>query len=148
MAGYGPPPNKKKRRRNADLFQGQHVAVSADGPTDAPDLPNASAFSEWTRSWYETWTRAPQASAFVATDWQRLHMLASLVESYYAEPSAKLLSEIRLNESLLGATHVDRLRGRIVVSREDEAADSGMEMGDSAASVTRLAERRNRLNGA
>lgn len=37
-------------------------------------------------------------------------MLAPLVSEYLAEPSVKLATEIRLQESLLGATVTDRLR--------------------------------------
>jgi hypothetical protein len=37
-------------------------------------------------------------------------MLAHLVDRYYADPDAKLLTEIRQNEQLLGATPADRRR--------------------------------------
>ncbi|WP_199552797.1 hypothetical protein [Streptomyces sp. N35] len=113
MAGFGPPPSQNKRRRNKDTYEAESMSVPAEGAFDAPDLPQAEAYSSQTLAWYATWQQAPQAAVFTVTDWQRLHMLALLVEAYWAEPSTKLLSEIRLNESLLGATHVDRMRGRI-----------------------------------
>src|SRR5690606_41034478 len=57
-----------------------------------------------------------------------LIMLAPMVERYWqlvfdtaVKPSqlSGLLAEIRQNESLLGATHADRLRGRIKVTVEN-----------------------------
>ncbi|WP_181785082.1 phage terminase small subunit [Streptomyces phytophilus] len=129
MAGHGPPPSENKRRRNKDEFEEQAVTVVADGELYGPELPHAKLYGPQVRAWYETWRRAPQAGAFVGTDWQRLHMLAPLVDEYYLEPSTKLLAEIRLNESLLGATHVDRLRGRITVEHPKptpEAAPAGV----------------------
>lgn len=77
-------------------------------------------------AWYETWRTSPQADAFLPTDWQRLHMLAVLVEEYWAEPKKELLSEIRLNEAALGGTAADRIRMRWVVAEpEGEAAKQG-----------------------
>lgn len=113
MAGYGPPPAENRRRRNADRYEGHETAVPADGKTVAPALPAADSYSERTRVWYATWCSSPQAQAFTVTDWQRLHMLAPLVEAYFAKPDKHLMSEIRLNESLLGATYADRLRARL-----------------------------------
>lgn len=97
MAGRGTPPNS----RNAQPM---------GSPVAAPPLPDAEAYSERTRQWYETWVASPQAAAFTVTDWQRLAMLAPLVEAYFAAPSRNLFAEIRLNESKLGATPEDRLR--------------------------------------
>ncbi|MBC9719509.1 hypothetical protein H9Y04_44120 [Streptomyces sp. TRM66268-LWL] len=122
MAGFGPPPSSNKRRRNADTFEADAVAVPARAQSDAPQLPGVEEYSSRTRVWYATWQQAPHAAVFTVTDWQRLHMLAPLIEAYWAEPSTKLLSEIRLNESLLGATHVDRMRGRIKVEQPRSAA--------------------------
>lgn len=114
MAGYGPPPAENKRRRNQDEYADHAVTVSAGSrPTGAPLLPKAERYRQETRDWYSTWREAPQAVTFLVTDWQRLHMLAPLVDAYWERPSKDLLAEIRLNESLLGATHVDRMRGRI-----------------------------------
>lgn len=117
MAGYGPPPSEHKRRANKDEFEEQAVTVADDGMLHGPDMPHGVLYAPRTLDWYETWRRAPQASAFTGTDWQRLQMLAPLVDAYWMEPSTKLLAEIRLNESLLGATHVDRMRARIKVEQ-------------------------------
>lgn len=123
MAGNGPPPKETRRRRNADTYADVQARVVDDGEVRGPELPGEH--SSYVREWYEQWRRSPQAASFVNTDWQRLHMLAPLVGLYALEPSPKLLGEIRLNESLLGATHVDRLRARIRVEREPEPEEAG-----------------------
>lgn len=117
MPGMGPPPAEHKRRRNADTFEEGAVSVPADVQVDAPALPGADGYREATLAWYATWCRSPQAAVFTVTDWQRLHMLAPLVEEYFGKPSTKLMAEIRISESLLGATHVDRMRGRIKLEK-------------------------------
>jgi hypothetical protein len=96
MAGRGPTPKST----------GQLVGA----PTEAPPLPDAETYSERTRAWYATWATSPQAANFAATDWQRLAMLAPLVDAYFAKPERNTLAEIRINESKLGATPEDRLR--------------------------------------
>ncbi|SFD14199.1 hypothetical protein [Streptomyces aidingensis] len=117
MAGFGPPPSENKRRRNADTFEGFETTVPTDSGEElrGPELPHAALYGPQTIAWYDTWRRSPQSAAFLPTDWQRLLMLAPLVDAYFLEPSTKLLAEIRLNEGLLGATHTDRLRARIKV---------------------------------
>lgn len=145
MAGMGPPPAENRRRTNKDTFEDGAVTVPAEPQVDAPDLPDADGYSAPTLAWYATWCSAPQAATFVATDWQRLHMLAPLVDAYWRAPRKELLAEIRINESLLGATHLDRLRGRIKVEADrpgpaDAAAAKGV------ADLT--AERRKRMTGA
>lgn len=138
MAGNGPPPSERKVRRNADEFEEHAVTVEDDGTLHGPELPHSKLYGPRTLSWYETWRRAPQAAAFTVTDWQRLGMLAPIVEAYWMEPTTKLLAEIRLNESLLGATHVDRMRARIKVEQPKPQAAA-------PADVPNLAERRRRL---
>ncbi|OKI22215.1 hypothetical protein [Streptomyces sp. CB03911] len=111
MSGNGPPPNPNHRRANKDAVAG--TVLPADGYSGpAPDLPGGHDYDTRTLSWYDTWKRSPQAATFLATDWQRLHMLAQLVEQYWQEPKKELLSEIRLNEASLGGTAADRLRLR------------------------------------
>lgn len=145
MAGFGPPPAENKRHRNKDTFAEPAVTVQAGAEVDAPALPNARRYLKATREWYATWCRAPQAAAFTATDWQRLHMLAPIVDAYWRKPDTRALAEIRINESLLGATHLDRLRGRIKV----EADKPGPADAAAAKGVADLtAKRRKRMTGA
>ncbi|MER5886793.1 hypothetical protein ABT160_23465 [Streptomyces sp. NPDC001941] len=85
---------------------------------------------------------SPQAAVFQVTDWQRLLALLPMVDGYNrlmskagADPRAlragkDVLGEIRQNESLLGATHTDRLRGRLTTgqatgARAERVADQG-----------------------
>jgi hypothetical protein len=138
MAGHGPPPSENKRRRNEDEFAEHAITVADEGVVHGPELPGAGEYGPRTVDWYETWRRAPQAGAFTGTDWQRLAMLAPIVDAYWAEPSTRLLAEIRLNESLLGATHVDRMRARIKVEAPRPAAPA------AAAGVTDMTEARRR----
>lgn len=108
MAGRGPAPKPDAVRRRA----GKPATVIESGTsTPAPPLPPGD-WSRETRDWYSTWCRSPQAQRFTPTDWQRLTMLAHVVDQFYAEPSVKLLAEVRINESLLGATEADRARLR------------------------------------
>lgn len=118
MPGRGPAPAERKRRRNADTYADVAATVVDDGEVCGPE-PDED-WSASVRDWFETWRRSPQAKVFVGTDWQRLRMLAPTVEAYVAG-DLKAMTEIRLNESLLGATHADRLRNRVKVEREAAA---------------------------
>ena len=138
MPGTGPLPKdpSQRRRRNADAVPGTVLpAGGPDGPT--PELPGGHDYDTRTLSWYETWRCSPQAATFLSTDWQRLHMLAQLVEQYWQEPKKELLSEIRLNESALGATAADRIRLRWTVADEDNSAGSPARARSKAAASRR-----------
>ena len=109
-----------RRRRNPPTHD--TTTLYRDGEKRGPDLEAATGRDDWSeplRAWWTTWQHAPQAQAFEATDWQRLVLLASIVESYLTRPSAAALSEIRLNEERLGATVVDRMRARMRVEDDD-----------------------------
>jgi hypothetical protein len=124
----GPAPKENRRRRNADTYSDVQVKVP---PTSSalrgPGLDDVAGWMAdgWAaeeraliEAWWSTWRRSPLAEAFLETDWSRLAMLIPLVASYYAKPHYAKLAEIRQNESLLGATHVDRLKARIKVEKE------------------------------
>lgn len=116
MAGTGPLPTdpSQRRRRNADPTSTVLPAGGPEGPT--PDLPGGHDYDSRTLAWYETWRSSPQAATFLPTDWQRLHMLAELVQQYWEEPRKELLAEVRLNEASLGGTAADRMRLRWTVA--------------------------------
>lgn len=146
----GPPPQERRRRRNADTYADVQTKVSAKasrvhGPTmfaatgGALDLYDEPV-RRLTERWWETWRRSPIAEHFLDTDWSRLIMLIPLVASYYASPHHMKLAEIRQNESLLGATHVDRLKARIKVESEPPPATT-------APGVTAMDDYRGRLAG-
>lgn len=106
--GVPPKPPEKRARRNAEV----PMVELGDAPARPPNLPNASKFSARTRAWYAVWKNSRQAGQFVDTDWQRLHMLAYVVEQYFASPNPSTLAEIRREEAAFGATPEDRLRLR------------------------------------
>lgn len=137
MPGYGPPPQENRRRRNADTYGGPRTVVD-DGEPLGPPLTGLN-WSQAALAYYETWRRSPQAKLFLDTDWMRLRMLVPLVERYLDAPDPKTLAEIRQNESLLGATHQDRLRARIRVDKPAEV--------ETPAGVTALDEYRRDLAG-
>lgn len=111
MAGRGPAPkDPEKRQRVNKPTELEELPASHDG--EVPPLPRRGKYLKATRDWYATWARSPQAAGFGATDWQRLAMLAALVDRYWREPSKELMSEIRLNEAKLGGTVEDRQRLR------------------------------------
>src|SRR5690606_23489120 len=81
-------------------------------------------YSVATQRWWDNWTSSPQASTFLSTDWERLQMLAPLVEAYWQDPKPSLLAEIRLNEERLGATVRDRQSLRMTVGPGRPGDDS------------------------
>jgi hypothetical protein len=122
MAGRGPAGEGRGHRTKAEK---QVTVIGADErPSDVPEL--VGDFCPATLAWWKTWREAPHAVLFTSTDWQRLIMLAPLVDGYMLSPSKDILSEIRLNESLLGATVVDRLRGKVEVKHEAPKAPAGV----------------------
>lgn len=123
------PKGEGRRRRNAPAH-GETV-LADDGIRRGPDLP--AGYDPAVVEWFETWRTSPQAVVFEATDWQRLLMLAPIVQAYMRRPSAAALGEIRMNEERLGATVVDRMRARMRVERDDDGAE---------APVVALADRR------
>jgi hypothetical protein len=153
MAISGPAPKEgaKHGRYTSPLDDARTLnTVTADATSSAPALIDFGdePYSNETRAWYQTWCESPQAALFTVTDWQRLQMLAILVERYYRAASdtrTKLhglttaFAEIRQNEALLGATHVDRLKGRIKVEPSSATPNA------VPAGVTALAEYRAQL---
>ncbi|GII83283.1 hypothetical protein Ssi03_12730 [Sphaerisporangium siamense] len=116
MAGRGPAPKENAVRRNVvDL---SHLEGDEDVPDRLKKLFKRDGYSVATQRWWDTWVESDQAESFKTTDWQRLQMLAPLVEAYYRRPGHNALAEIRQNESLLGATVTDRMRLRM--NRKDQ----------------------------
>lgn len=146
MAGRGPAPganpNRKaadqRRRRNAEVafedlpaegYQGEFPPLPAtwsrtvlrpvetgDGEHEMVSVTQKVTYLKLTREWYETWARSPMAVRFTTVDWMRLRQIAPLIDQYNRSPKKDLASEIRLQESLLGATVMDRQRMRLRVA--------------------------------
>ena len=109
----GPPPKPNAVRRNKP--QTGHLVPVGEVPEKLTKLHKRSSYSAFTQLWWDTWVNSEQSRYFEPTDWLRLQMLAKLVEKFATESrSAHLvLAEIRQNESLLGATIMDRMRLRM-----------------------------------
>ncbi len=116
-----PPKDPSKRQRRNKPPELEELPASHDG--EVPPLPRRSSYLKATRDWYDGWATSPQASGFGGTDWTRLHMLAALVDAYWREPRASLMSEIRLNEAKLDATIEDRQRLRWKLPGPEQEAE-------------------------
>ena len=110
MGRHRKPPGQRVRRNREVRHE-----LPSDGPPDPPELPptyrahgERVRYLADTRAWWETWLGSPQRDRFTSTDWQRLLMLARVVDAYHRTGDPKLLSEVRLNEEKLGATARDR----------------------------------------
>lgn len=130
---HAPKAEGQRRRRNAPTHDG--ITVTRDGQLRGPSLAEATGVPDeaWLPqvvAWWNTWRRAPQAQVFEETDWARLVMLAPIVEAYWKRPGAAALGEIRMNEERLGATITDRMRARIRIEADDDAADAGTTAGN------------------
>lgn len=109
MAGPGRPPKDpdKRVRRNKE-----HRSTLAGGPSGARPIPQPppDGWHPATIRWWEVWSSSPQAAKFTAPAWNRLETLAPIVETFWRTGSLEAMREIRLNESLLGATPMDLSR--------------------------------------
>lgn len=114
MAGPGrTPKHPSERHGHRSRTEKKLTVLDAGATTPPPPTPEFLRYAtDETVEWWRTWQASPQAQQFVGTDWQRLAMLAPLVDRYFLDPTTSLLAEIRLSESLLGATVADRLRLR------------------------------------
>lgn len=122
---HSPKPDDQRRRRNKPAHDG--VELQHDGEVRGPELEDITGRDEWSdyvRQWYHTWRTAPQAQAFLDTDWQRLGMLAFGVAQLEKRFSAATMSEIRMNEERLGATVTDRMRARMNVEKDEDKEDA------------------------
>lgn len=131
------PAKPDRHRRGAPMHS--VVELQDDGAVRGPELEDLTRTSDWsdyTLHWYSTWRTAPQAQLFEDTDWQRLGMLAFIVERFQARPAAAALQEIRMNEERLGATVTDRMRGRMSITRDDQSSDQRGQL----AAVTNLTD--------
>ncbi|QIG58379.1 terminase small subunit [Mycobacterium phage Cornie] len=132
MAGKGPRPKENAVRRNVNPTG---LRVYKAEPVAQPELPEfdvqievdgqliAQRF-EWpaaTRRWWEVWGSEPMAQDFTATDWDFLLDTALLHAKVWGQGDLKLLPELRLRVSKMGATSEDRARLRITYAAADEA---------------------------
>jgi len=101
-------------------YRGEFPALGRSYRSDGESIPYLAE----TRRWFETWARSPMACEFVATDWERLRMLARVVDGFYRDPKASLLAEIRLQEALLGGSPLDRRRLGMQIAPAEAPAEA------------------------
>lgn len=117
----GPLPKSNAVRRNSRSAKSRMEAPAAE----APELVGEWRDETW--AWWRAWVASPQAENFASTDWQRLVMLAPLVDAYFASPTPQMMAEIRQNESKLGATAMDRERLGWTIDAPPEPVAEGAE---------------------
>ena len=161
MAGRGPAPAEQKRRRNKPegfdelpvCFEGKAPALpktyrslvteTKDG--EAVQVLKTVPYLKATRDWYAEWCTSPMAARFAATDWTRLRMVvAPLFDRFQRCPTQGLAAELRLQETLLGATAMDRQRLRWTLP--EAGAPEGKAAGRRAPAAGANKDRRARLS--
>jgi hypothetical protein len=158
MAGVGPAPKDHRQRARdekahpfetlpAEGYQGEFPPL-AQGYTQVIDTDEGpverwTEFLPATQDWYLEWARSPMATRFTAVDWGRLRrVIAPLADKYHRRPSTSIATEIRLQETLLGATVMDRQRMRVRVAqaaRAPEVAGTVVQMSDRKARLKKPA---------
>ena len=137
----GPVPSETHRHRIKPKSKPVAVPPGAYAGV-TPELPNADNYSPRTRAWYATWRECEQAPTFTKTAWLTLHMLADLVDAYFANPTASAWAQIKQTQTGLLALPADQRRAGFKVEppkSKPAAAKPG--------SVSSIAERRARLTG-
>lgn len=122
MAGQGPPPKDRRRRRNVDPIP--TTVVAQDEVLRGPELPDGVDWHERTVAWWLTWRRSAQAQTFVDTDWSFLLDTALMHSAMWSKGQWTLAAEVRLRAAKFGATPEDRARLRL---RVDTPAVQGAE---------------------
>lgn len=105
-----------ERTRQPDLPEFD-IRVELEGQIVAQSF----VWPEATRRWWKTWADEPLAQDFTATDWDFLLDTALLHAKVWGAGELKLLPELRLRVSKMGATGEDRARLRITYAQADEA---------------------------
>jgi len=120
MAGNGPRPKDANRRArtNKDVIPTSIVTFIRGSQ---PALPgDVEKWPARTRVWWQTWSDAPQAVHFMATDWEFL-LETALIHAKFWAGDMSLAGELRLRVSKFGATMEDRARIRMQFAQADEA---------------------------
>src|SRR5690349_20823794 len=122
MAGRGPAPKASQMRQRTNKKSG-HAVLEMRDSDEIPAIPNPDGRT-WHKLTLSAWKNAwmsPMASQWLTSDVDALGRLALLWDTFYKEPQAKVLAEIRLQESRFGLSPLDRSRLQWEVNRGDEA---------------------------
>lgn len=121
MPGRGPAPKRERVRPNDTARrEAEFVRVADDGAMRGPVLPDG----DWpvqTVAWWETWRSSALAQTFGATDWQFL-LDSALLHAELWRGNLGVAPELRLRVAKFGATPEDRLRLKVVVDEDVNAA--------------------------
>ncbi len=121
MAGRGPAPKQTLSRANDQARrEAEQTKLAADGVLRGPELPEW----EWhprTLAWWDTWRRSPQAKTFLPTDWDALAETATLHTRLW-NGEVSVAPELRIRVAKWGATVEDRMRLKMAVDADAEAA--------------------------
>lgn len=121
MPGPGAlPKSERSRSRDTAARDAATSKLTADGVLRGPDLPEY----DWhprTVAWWQTWRTSAQAQMMTPTDWDALAETAILHTELW-RGDTKAAAELRLRVAKFGATMEDRLRLRISVDADIEAA--------------------------
>lgn len=122
MAGRGPAPKPAELRQRTNKKSG-HAVLEMRASGDIPVIPNPDGRT-WHKLTLSAWKNAwmsPMATQWLTSDVDGLGRLAMLWDEFYKERSAKVLAEIRLQESRFGLSPLDRSRLQWEVNRGEEA---------------------------
>lgn len=136
MAGRGPAPKAedKRRRRNASPST---TALVSDGVLRGSPLPRSgwmvrvdgeSVNLEWpepTKGWWLNWRKSAQAQTFSPADWDFLLETAVLHARFWTGDHS-VAGELRLRVAKFGATPEDRLRLRMSIDQDQDAAPEAL----------------------
>lgn len=127
MGARGPAPSADPSKLRGHRKPEPWTDLSKPQKKKVRALPNARQYTKATQAWWKTWASSPQSAQFLETDWQRLAMVADLVDDFYCstEPRERkmLLDQITKEEKRFGATPDDRLRLRWRFVENDEAEE-------------------------
>lgn len=121
MPGRGPAPKRERSRPNDTARrEAEFTSIAADGVARGPELPEGT-WHDRTVAWWDTWRKCAQAQTFTDTDWSFLLDTALLHNELWAgNPS--VAGELRLRVAKFGASPEDRLRLKLEINADAEAA--------------------------
>lgn len=122
MAGRGPAPKPAHLRQRTNQKVGKATLAAPKSP-EVPPIPNPDG-REWHQltltGWQHAW-ESPMSTQWLETDVDALGRLALLWDEFYKKPDAKVMAEIRLQESRFGLSPLDRSRLQWEIAKGTEA---------------------------
>jgi hypothetical protein len=122
MSGPTPKPAHLRQRTNKKSSASQ---ITAPIDPNVPPIPNPDGRT-WHKltllAWAHAW-ESPMSGQWLETDTDALGRLAVLWDQFYKEPDAKVMAEIRLQESRFGLSPLDRSRLQWEVGKAADAEE-------------------------